>query len=437
VSGERAQCVIPEWGECLVASSLSEADRRLVASLAAGEPRVAIDELVTGVRVRASAWVGVLRFEAFDVQVVPKLAGENLGLVRLLEFTTGISALRRAAGRRELRIESGSLFDLIVALFVEETERIIRGGLRADYVEVEEDLPILRGRLLIREQLLRRHGLPDRLECRFEERSHDVLDNRVLAAAAERAARWVGDQALRRRARVLVEVLSDVCSWEAFDAVEARHSVTYERLNDHYRDAHELAWLIFDDAGIEDLFSYGARTSFAFLIDMNRLFERFLEKFARLALGESWQTETQRRRSIVWDAAQSRWYSTIRPDIVVSRLGDRAGRVTVDAKYKLYGERNVTAGDVAQSFVYAYAHSRHGVGQPSAVIAHPSSTGEFAARTLEIRRQDALAAAELVVAGIPIPRALDECTAGERGPVMDGFRDVVDAALVVGEPVAA
>lgn len=422
---------VEEWQSVLLqGETLSDADRRLADSVASGEgPRVEVDELVSGVRIRAQAWVGVLRFERFEVQIVPKLAGDNLGLTRVLQFTSGLQALRRAAGRRPLHAEGRDLFDLIAALFLDDAERLVRAGLCADYIEREDDLPILRGRLLVREQLLRRHALPDRLECRFEERSHDVLDNRILGAAAERLAARVFDGGLRRRSRGLVELLSDVCDWAAFDAVDARLSVVYGRLNDHYSDAHQLAWLIFEDAGIDDVFSHGEVDSFAFLIDMNRLFERFLERLAEVVLGPTWLVERQRRRSIVWDRERRRAYSTIRPDIVVARREHPVHRVTIDAKYKLYNGGNVDAGDVAQSFVYAYAHSATSDALPKAIIVHPSSSGELTTQTLAIRRADALSAAELSIVGIPIPQVLDEVEQGTRGPVVDGFRAVVVAAL--------
>lgn len=429
---------LEEWRALEIpGQTLGDSDRRLVNSLGSEQgARVVVDELVTGVRVRARAWVGVLRFEAFEVHVVPKLAGENLGLVRLLEFVSGIGALRRAAGRRELHVEARNLFDLVALLFLDEAERICQAGLRADYVERQDDLPLLRGRLVVREQLLRRHALPDRLVCRYEERSHDVLDNRVLGAAAERVARRVRDEGLRRRAFSLVELFADACDWRAFDPVDARRSVDYSRLNEHYREGHELAWLVFDDAGIDDIFVHGERTSFAFLVDMNRLFERFMERFAVRALGDRWRVETQRSRSIVWDPERRRAYSTIRPDIVVSPVDRPDDRVTVDAKYKLYDRRNVDAGDVAQSFVYAYAHSGRDAELPKAAIAYPSSSSAFVMQTLAIRRADSLAAAELTVVGIPIPEALDECESGARGPILDGFHDVVASAVAADEAVA-
>lgn len=428
---------VAEWGSLLIDDArLSDADRRLVASLGQEQTaRVVVDELATGVRLRARAWVGVLRFDEFEVRIVPKLAGENLGLVRLLEFTGGIGALRRLPGRRRLEVEGFSLFDLTASLLLDEAEMLIRAGLLADYHEYEEALPMLRGRLLAKEQILRRHGLLDRLHCRYEDRSHNVLDNQIVGAATEHVSRRTRNPELLRRSRSLVELLFDVCDWRAFDAADAQATVTYGRLNDHYRVAHDLAWLVLASKGIEDVFSVGDVHSFAFLLNMNTLFERFVEKVIAISLGAEWVVEPQRSRSIVWHVERWRPYSVVRPDLVVARRGDRRSRLAIDAKYKLYDERRVEVGDVAQAFLYAYSHSETGSDAPRAFLCYPSSTGELETQTLEVRRIDKLAAATVVAVGLPIPDVMNECAVGD-GKILSYVRDAVGGLAADSLPVA-
>src|SRR5687768_1900698 len=82
---------------------LSPEDRRLVERLGREHSgKLEITELLSGVRIAAKSWIGVVRFDSFEVRVIPKLAGENLGLVRLIEFTTGLDALSRIRGSRLL-----------------------------------------------------------------------------------------------------------------------------------------------------------------------------------------------------------------------------------------------------------------------------------------------------------------------------------------------
>ena len=68
------------------------------------------------------------------MRVVPKLAGDNIGLVEMIEFATGLDSLRRSSSARSLHAEGTGLFDLIALLLAEGTELILRGGLLADYV---------------------------------------------------------------------------------------------------------------------------------------------------------------------------------------------------------------------------------------------------------------------------------------------------------------
>jgi 5-methylcytosine-specific restriction enzyme subunit McrC len=162
---------------------LTPSDQRLKEELQAGEEgRLLVDELRTGVRIAARSWVGIVRFERFEVRVVPKLAGDNIGLVEMIEFATGLDALRRSSSARSLHAEGTGLFDLIALLLAEGTELILRCGLLADYVEREDELRVLRGRLLSDRQVLRRFGQVDRLVCRFDEHEQDIAENQLLGA---------------------------------------------------------------------------------------------------------------------------------------------------------------------------------------------------------------------------------------------------------------
>ena len=181
---------VPEWKtQVIAAASLSEGDRRLANELAQGEGgRLAVEELRSGVRVIAKSWVGVVRFESFEVRVVPKLAGGNFGMVKMIEFATGLDALRRNSGARKLDIQGANLFDLIALLLAEHCEYLLRGGLLADYVETEDELAAVRGRILADKQMLKKFGRIDRLICRFDEQEQDVLENQILAAALDKCA---------------------------------------------------------------------------------------------------------------------------------------------------------------------------------------------------------------------------------------------------------
>ena len=117
----RVLASLTEWSEAMLPGVvLSPAGRSLAARLAArGEPRLQVDELREGLRIRARSWVGVVRLDDVEIRIAPKLAGDHLGLVRLLECVSGLEGLSRAAGEASIQVAGDSLFDLVAALFAE------------------------------------------------------------------------------------------------------------------------------------------------------------------------------------------------------------------------------------------------------------------------------------------------------------------------------
>jgi 5-methylcytosine-specific restriction enzyme subunit McrC len=427
---------IAEWKTLVVeGASLSTTDRRLSEELTAGEARrLVVEELRSGVRVSATSWVGVARFEEFEVRVVPKLAGGNLGLVEMIEFATGLNALRRSSGVRTLAAEGASLFDLVALLLAEECERIARDGLLADYIETEDELPAIRGRFLGERQVLKRFGRVDRVICRYDELEQDVVENQILASALEKCTRRVKDDAVRLRVGRLRSLFAEACSPEKLNPEAARRQLTYNRLNAHYEDAHALAWIILDGLrALQDIYTPGGVRSFAFLLDMNLLFERFVYRLFERLFGAAAYVEYQRAdRSIVWDADRNRPYARVIPDLLVRSKQPPFRRVAIDAKYKLYDERKIAPGDVYQSFLYAYAYGQEkGEGElpPTSLIIYPSPSSSPGAVRLRVRNSKKTAGAEIHAVGLPIHDCLSELKTSRINSSVAALEQVVLKAL--------
>ena len=274
--GVRLLGPLTEWtSEVYHGVALTPEDRAVVEKLStSADDRLQIEELRRGLRVRTRSWVGVVRLPTVEIRVVPKVTGDQLGLVRLLEYASGLNALIRLSDGATLKASGDSLLELVVLLFVEASERVLRRGLLSGYVEREDDLPIVRGRILGDRQLLERFGQLDRIICRFDELEHDIVENQLLTAALQVASPRVTSVGLQRRISRLRGVLEPICDTDQLNLAGVRTTMTYNRLNAHYETAHQLGWLLFDALGIDDLFVPGEAQSFWFLLNMNQLFER-------------------------------------------------------------------------------------------------------------------------------------------------------------------
>ena len=414
---------LAEWGQREVPDLQLTAEDRVLAktltSMRSG--RLRVDELRRGLRITASSWVGVVRFSNFEVRVVPKLAGHNLRLVEMIEFTSGLDALHRCPTVRDLHNDGSHLLDLFALLLAEESERILRAGLMSDYIEEEDELPVVRGRLLADRQFLKRFGRVDRVICRFDERKQDVPENQLLTLALDASARRATQPYVRRRTRQLGHVFAGICDPSRLDLRVARQDIFYNRLNEHYRTAHQLAWLILDSLGISDVFSSGRTRVFSFLLDMNRLFERFvLRVIKELLAGSQLNVHYQRaNRFIIWHANKP--YSRVVPDFLVQGHS-RRGRLVLDAKYKLYDTVRVSTADVYQAFLYAYAFGCEDLETPTAGLVYPSGQTSGNYDELSVRSAGRLADANVALVGLPIPKVLDEMKAKVAGPGTQALR---------------
>lgn len=411
---------LSEWrqGE-LSGVTLSENDRRLSAALSAGDPRLTIDELRTGVRVTARSWIGVVRFDTFEIRVVPKVVGGNLGVLRMIDYASRLDALERLESQRSLKVaQDGRLVDLLALLLAEASHKLVRDGLLSDYVTREETLTTMRGRLRVTDQLRRRYGQVDRLECRFDELETDIVENQLLAAGLGIARRVATDGVVRRQVSRFHTVLSEVCDESAFQPDPAAAALThYSRRNERYRAAHELAWLFVRTLAVSDLYAPGSSGSFAFLLDMNLLFERFVTRLLEDAFaGTVVRVRAQfRDRSLIVEEPFGRRYAAVIPDIVLEWHDEHGRRrLPIDAKYKLYDERKVDAADVYQTFFYAYAYARsrdHERDDVRAFILYPATASGTGIR-LRIQSEAGVTSARIRSLGIHVNAALDAVAAG-------------------------
>lgn len=427
---DRQTLEVAEWrSEELPGCSLHTRDYRIIERLGG---KVRIDALAGRLRVTATSYVGVIRLAEVDVKIVPKLAGSHLNLVRMLQWTTGLDAFEVLPHDHDLDVNGEDLSELLALLFVRAAERVLRAGVRSDYVVREEAVPIVRGRILADRQLIRHGRRTDRVECRFDDRSSAIFDNALLLAAAETCARRASGVDIRRRARRVSLALHDSVGDDEWAQVRLpRQTVRYDRLNAHYRGAHELAWLLLEGFhGFDDLFRAGKTTAFAFLLNMDTLFERFVERLLRTALvADAVSLRFQRPSGSVIRHAGGAAYINQRPDTLLrAQAGGPA--VAIDAKYKRYSNRRIDPGDIAQTFLYAQAFGpRPESGCPNALIVYPSETDQVDTLALSLHHEAGDVLAGVTALGVPIPAAIDEATGAGIGPVMQAVRAVALSAL--------
>jgi 5-methylcytosine-specific restriction enzyme subunit McrC len=245
------------------------------------------------------------------------------------------------------------LLDWIAAELARGALRRLGRGLYRAYVDVEDELTVLRGRLDLRAKLAR----PWRVElpCEFQELTADVAENQILLAGLLASAYTT------RGAQTLSEVRKSwwLCMRSGVSPRDVAPGEcvgrTYSRLNSDYERLHWLSHFIL--SGTVPTHEPGQSKLRAFIIQMPRLFERFVAAWLKRNLPTPLHCEAQihlpldRRIEFIAD--------------LVIRDADERPLAVLDTKYKI--DTDPAAADIAQ--VVAYAEH---LGCPEAVLLYPT-----------------------------------------------------------------
>ena len=228
----------------------------------------------------ARSIVGAVDLDDLSIRIRPKLPVGRL--VALLAYATDAVDVTKSFDFAE----HSELVDALADALAHEARRAFRRGLLNGYRATEEALPAVRGRIRFDAQVRRRFGLAPPVEVRYDDFTADITANRLVKAAVAR----LGRRRLRRRRnradlRWTAAVLADVASVEYRPAEVP--TVTFDRLNRHYRRVVALARLVLQWSAFEA--DRGNVRVPGFLVDMNRLFEQFVVQALREELGVSAQ----------------------------------------------------------------------------------------------------------------------------------------------------
>lgn len=287
--------------------------------------------------IAAGTKIGVVRVGQLQITIQPKIRIDRL--VFLMGYATKPKFWRNHSVL--LDVES-DLPEALAHAFARLASKAVEQGLLQGYKTVDESLPVLRGRIRVRDQISRRYGAGLPLEVTYDDFTVDVAENQILLAATVRLLRVAKLSATaRQRLQHLRLQLADVTELRRGDAVP-RWQAT--RLNARYHAALHVAELILAGDSFEQ--RVGDLEVSGFVFDMWKIYEDFVS----VALGEALKpyggTASLQHRMHLDQANQVE----MRPDFLWTGLDGR--RVVVDAKYKAEKPAGFPQADLYQLLAY-------------------------------------------------------------------------------------
>jgi 5-methylcytosine-specific restriction enzyme subunit McrC len=327
------------WGS-VASPELSIAQAAEIASTQIVDVRAAPG--MAGWVLSADSRVGVAIGDNWDLRVRPRLDVPRL--LFLLAYAADPTGWRNVLAPFH---EEDDLLSAVASGFSWHAQRATDQGLLRGYLNIDDRIPTVRGRIRFRDQIARQATLPLPVEVSYDEFTADIAENRMLKTAAVVLLRLPRVPKLARKRLLRLRAALDEVSF--IDRPREATAPAITRLNKRYEPALRLAELILRNASITT--TRGAVTATGFSFDMNKVFEEFVT----VAFTESMRRHGGTVRAQVSEHSLDLGRKlALKPDISWW-MGDSC-RAILDAKYKAIEGGRLRHPDAYQMLAYCTAY---------------------------------------------------------------------------------
>lgn len=280
--------------------------------------------------VKTTQFCGALKIGNQPLTILPKIDKNNdtANLRYLTYMLSYVYDLKVDESIASTDTENSPILELLISIFSRELIGEVEKGLYREYISVQDNLRVMRGRFLAGIDA-QTNFVRDKIYCEYDEFSADNSLNALFAYAVDVCRRVTKSDDNRRRMATLHLMFDDVKAYYNPHTV-----IHWHRLNERFRGTYRIAELIlkhlsirFDRTGVND---------WAFMFDMNVLFEQFVGKLIK-SIEPSTKLQSENNFGNL----------KLKPDILIPH------RLIIDTKYKkVNGKEELKRDDKYQMYVY-------------------------------------------------------------------------------------
>ena len=342
-------------------------------------------------------YVGIIELPSgFQIEILPKvsLAGDEDNSKTKRIFLKMLGCMKEFEGKvfssASLNVDKMNLYEVFISMYVQETRRLVKRGIKSAYISSEDNLAFFKGKLDINKQIRTNAAHRERFYMHYDEYQVNRPENKLIKSTLLKLLRVTKDSLNSKEIRMLLysfELVDESVNYDKdFSSVSlTRDMKDYELL---------MMWSkVFLTNKSFTTFS-GNSTGKALLFPMEQVFEAFVAK----QLKNIFEQNSSGRLNV--SAQDSGYYLfdapkkfRLRPDIVVRDKIDRdIGSIILDTKWKRLSNKaanyGISQSDMYQMYAYAKKYNTSDVWliYPSNDDVDPSVPLSFEAVKDEVKR---------------------------------------------------
>ncbi|NEP84364.1 MAG: restriction endonuclease [Okeania sp. SIO3B3] len=300
----------------------------------------------------SQGWVGYIPITPdFHIIMKPKVPLHNL--FGMLEYAYNIKSFRVLDGL--VNCDSiQEFYNCLANILVQKILDRGRKGFYRAYLPKTENLTYIRGRLNMQQVMQKPWDV--RLKCDYQEHTANIPDNQIFAWTLFIIGRsgFCSKNVAPKVAKAfhILQGLVTLQPFKSSDCVDRK----YHRLNEDYQPLHALCRFFLDNIGASH--QQGNYSMLPFLIDMAKLYEKFVAEWLKINLPSNLRVQEQEKVDIIDDKI------SCRIDLVIYEVKTRKVLYILDTKYKL--DSKPSPDDINQVVAYATYKKCH-----EAILVYP------------------------------------------------------------------
>lgn len=321
------------------------------------------------------AHVGIIRFADFQLNILPKIIGEEdslclENLMFMLRYTRKLEI--HSMDSAEISQTKQPFLEVLIAHYANILLNALQRHIPHQYETQEDNLPTVKGRILFAKNHLVNATNLARTYCQFDEFTPDNLLNQTLKFVSHALQKLTSVSQTRQKLLKINAVYEDVTLRPV--AYAETQKIILNRNHTMFKEPLELAQMFLQNSTIS-LHNH-TFTNLAILFDMNKLFEEFVATALEQAFPG--QVKIQNKLKIIEDIDGIPGTSyTIRPDILFGK------DTIIDTKYKRLSlpEDKPSEADIYQMLAYNRFYNRKNI-----ILCYPM-TDEYYPRTTILEKK--------------------------------------------------
>lgn len=297
-------------------------------------------------RVKASEHVGLVQVKEKSIEILPKIFKRDLNneekieqsrenLLYLLQFCFDLPAYENELS--SMQKQKCNWFEILTFIFANNLERLLERGPPRQYVNVEENIPVLKGKWLFTQHLKANSFQKHRFFVQYDKFSMDNPLSQIFKYVTNKLKSQSQDVRNRKKLNMLDMWMDEVTLLQSISPSDF-DKIIFTRQNERFEPVFNLCKLFV----LNQVVSAKAANSnaFAFTFDMNLLFELFISKFLIKYKRRILPEELKKCKILPQAIGSIKYLAKIedknifrmRPDIILR--SDESVSIIIDTKYK-------------------------------------------------------------------------------------------------------